>query len=97
MASCDVCAVGTCCSRSAIGESLLFHFVADESYALVEFMEEECTAVRYSYRCNAYLGSNLKAELGSHGSGGLNTHQVFTLPNGHTCAVDSTKSSQITG
>ena len=29
--------------------------------------------------------------VGCHSSGGLNTHQVFTLPNGHICAVDSTK------
>ena len=48
------------CSRSAIGKSLLFRFVADESYALVEFTEEECIAVQYSYHCTAYLGSNLK-------------------------------------
>ena len=26
--------------------------------------------------------------VGIHGSGGLNTRQVFTLPNGHICAVD---------
>ena len=29
--------------------------------------------------------------VGSHGSGGLNTCQAFAFPNGHICAVDSTK------
>ena len=48
------------------------------------------------YRLEIFRGGWLGV-VGSHGSGGLNTHQIFTLPNGHICAVDSTKSSQING
>ena len=42
-------------------------------------------------------GGGWSGVVGSHGGGWLNARQVFTLPNGHICAVDSTKGSQTNG
>ena len=48
-------AVGTVVVDQLLVSHYYFVFVADKSYALAEFMEEECTAVRYSYAATHIL------------------------------------------